>query len=138
MLPVQNGEQRVLRVEQSKQGKHQIMLLCLWCNEASFSKAPDLHLGCMYHPVLAYICSTLCMNSPWQMPHALDVSNILGTCAIFVCNTLRNILIDSYRLQLQSATVCTPTRRSALLSHNPHQHLLWFVFFTLAILAILQ
>lgn len=53
-------------------------------------------------PSLLHVSSSSCLylfhsvcSSPWQMPHTLDVSNLLGTCAIFVCNILRNILIDS-------------------------------------------
>lgn len=126
MLPVQNGEQRVIRAEQSKQGKHHILLLCLWCVRFHSQRLQtSIFAACIIQFLLISVPLSVC-SSPWQMPHTLDVSNTLGTCAIFVCNILRNILIDSYSLQLQSATVCTPTHRSALLFHNPHQHFLWF------------
>lgn len=48
------------RAKQAGKTPNPVALVC----EVSFSKVPDLHLCCMYHPVLAYICSTLCMHQP--------------------------------------------------------------------------
>lgn len=92
----------------------------------------SIFAACIIQFLLISVPLSVC-TSPWQMPHTLDVSNTLGTYAIFVCNILRHILIDSYSLQLQSATVCTPTHRSALLSI-----ILTSISCDLAILAILQ
>lgn len=58
--------------------------------------------------VLTYASSTLCM------PHVSDISNILGTCGIFVSIVLRKIHINSYS---GSNSLHSHSQQKSVISH---------------------
>lgn len=125
MLPVQNGgsggysEERVGQNKtEIQQGKPQVLQLCLWCMRLqSLRSFLTLDLQFLLMPVPLSVSS-----SPWQMPHVSDISNNLGACVISIPIILRKSHINSY--SGSNSLHAHSQWRSALLSHNPHQHLL--------------